>query len=461
MIYELEGGNLNKITENYHVKKVSLISVYQKQINDKFTLLINSFKNKVLVVESNKINNGTIEIDSTVSEWLETPSSNSDYFKCCELYDEKMILESKKKILISLVLTYSCNLRCSYCFQQKYDKLSRKPITLEKLEIILDKISLIIRENPDIQVSIGLFGGEPLLPKNELIIDRVFKYCVDHRLKIGITTNGVFLPYFAKKLIIYRSVIAAVAITVNSLPENYEKIVEITRVANNVEKLLDVTDLLLSYGVTIDVGTNFDKTNIQQLVPMFFYFKNRGYFARKTFYWNIGRVDNRLFDTNYDDYILSETDILLELMKIHEPIPPNLHAGFIQTCKNLTDKLNLSFNEIQCKGIYNYCWNVSPYDRVFYIDNNLNLFRCTVTVGRPEYILGNLRSFDLLNYQNDTKTFLDYKECQKCEIGGLCSGGCKLSADIDFYKQCRLEKKEFENFVSNILIPVIVEKMRY
>lgn len=89
MIYELEGGNLNKITENYHVKKVSLISVYQKQINDKFTLLINSFKNKVLVVESNKINNGTIEIDSTVSEWLETPSSNSDYFKCCELYDEK------------------------------------------------------------------------------------------------------------------------------------------------------------------------------------------------------------------------------------------------------------------------------------------------------------------------------------------------------------------------------------
>ena len=148
-------------------------------------------------------------------------------------------------------------------------------------------------------------------------------------------------------------------------------------------------------------------------------------------------------------------------MKIHEPIPPNLHAGFIQTCKNLTDKLNLSFNEIQCKGIYNYCWNVSPYDRVFYIDNNLNLFRCTVTVGRPEYILGNLRSFDLLNYQNDTKTFLDYKECQKCEIGGLCSGGCKLSADIDFYKQCRWEKKEFENFVSNILIPVIVEKMRY
>ncbi|WP_232524248.1 SPASM domain-containing protein [Streptococcus equinus] len=80
--------------------------------------------------------------------------------------------------------------------------------------------------------------------------------------------------------------------------------------------------------------------------------------------------------------------------------------------------------------MYNYCWNVSTYDS-FFIDNELNLFRCTVTVGRPQYILGNLRTIDLMSYQNETKTFLDYKDCQICEIGGLCSGGCKLSADVD------------------------------
>ena len=51
-------------------------------------------------------------------------------------------------------------------------------------------------------------------------------------------------------------------------------------------------------------------------------------------------------------------------------------------CKNLTDKLKLSFNEAQTKGVYNSVGIVSPYDRVFYVDNELNLFRCTVTVGR-------------------------------------------------------------------------------
>lgn len=393
------------------------------------------------------------------SDWFNTPSSNLNHFSSELLYDDNRLEESKRKIQISLAITYSCNLRCSYCFQQKYDGLVRKPITLDELEETLDKISILIAENPQLEVSLGLFGGEPLLPKNEPIIDRIFDYCVENRLKIDITTNGIFLPYFAKKLIIYRKIISVIALTINTLPENYKEIVKITKVANNTEKLLAITDLLLDYGLVMDVGTNFDKTNLNDLIPLFNYFKEKGYFEKRNFQWNIGRVDDRLFDTGYDDYIVSETDILLELLKIRNEVPENLHAGFIQTCKNLTDKLKLSFNEAQVKGTYNYCWNVSPYDRVFYVDNELNLFRCTVTVGRPQYILGNLRNLDLMNYKHDTKTYLDYQECRKCNIGGLCSGGCKLSADVDFKKQCKWEKQEFEKFVTQILIPELKTKM--
>ncbi|EJL7988588.1 4Fe-4S cluster-binding domain-containing protein, partial [Staphylococcus pseudintermedius] len=350
-------------------------------------------------------------------------------------------------------------LRCSYCFQQNYDHLVRKPITIEALEKILDKVSLILYQNPEVDVSIGLFGGEPLLPQNEKIIDRVFQYCVENKLKIDITTNGSFLPYFAKKIVIHRSIISVIAITINTLPDKYNETIKITKVANNVEELLAVTDLLLHYNIVVDVGTNFDRNNLSELLPIYHYFFDKGYFSKWNFHWNIGRVDDRLFDTGYDEYIVSETDILLQLMKIPKPVPSNLHAGFIQTCKNLTDKLNLSFNESQIKGTYHYCWNVSPYDRVFYIDNELNLFRCTVTVGRPQYILGNLKDIDLMNYQHETKSFLDYKDCQICHIGGFCSGGCKLSADIDFVKQCEMEKKEFEKFVEAILIPQVREKL--
>lgn len=460
MIYELKAGKLEVLPNTGVLKCFSSYSMYQKKINDRYTLVINTFKNKVLVVSNECIADEKIWANSSLGEYFKTPTSDRKHFSYNTLYDEQKLLDARKRIYISLAITYACNLHCSYCFQQKYDGLIRKMVTLENLGIILDKISELQTKNPEIDISIGLFGGEPLLPRNEEIIDRIFEFCVEHRIKVDITTNGIFLPYFAKKLIIHRRIISAIATTVNTLPNNYRSIVKITKVANNTEKLLSVIDMLLKYGVVIDLGTNFDKTNLPHLVDMFEYFENKEYFNKANFYWNIGRVDNRFFDTNYEKFIVSETDILLELVKIKNRIPRNLHAGFIQTCKNITDKLNLSFNECQLKGTYNYCWNVSPYDQVYYVDNELNLFRCTVTVGRPQYILGNMKKFSFTDYIHETKTFLDYQKCQQCYLGGFCSGGCKISADIDFDRQCEWEKAEFEKFINLILLPEINSKLR-
>lgn len=452
-MFELEEGKLNEISQGNIDVQLPLENMYIRKINEQFTLVINSFRNKVYVVENKYINEHYILVSKNLEENFYTPFSNPTYFTDDKLYEEKK--ENNSKIYISLAITYSCNLRCSYCFQQNHNGLLRKPVTLENLKIIFDKILKIKDDYPESDIYLGLFGGEPLLPKNEDTIDKIFEFCVKNKIKIDITTNGIFLPYFAKKIIIHRSIISVIAITINSLPENYNKIVKVTKVANNVEKLLNVTNLLLDYGLTIDVGTNFDKTNIGDFISIYNYFHDEGYFKKHNFFWNIGRVDDRFYDTGYDDYIISETDLLLELIKIRNNFPRNIHAGFIQTAKNMTDKLKLTFNENQLKGRYNYCWNVSPYDRVYYVDNELNLFRCTVTVGRPEYIIGNLNTFDLMKYKNEVIDFRHYKECINCNIGGFCAGGCKLSADTDFYKQCFFERKEFQKFIEKIMVPEI------
>lgn len=288
MVYELEEGVLRKIEGSSNPVLIPLTTIYQQSINDEYTLLINSFKNKVLIVESKKIKGNMMEFDYRLREWLDTPSSNKNQFSSDTLYNELLLSESKKKIQISLAITYSCNLRCSYCFQQNYDHLVRKPITIEALEKILDKISLILYQNPEVDVSIGLFGGEPLLPQNEKIIDRVFQYCVENKLKIDITTNGSFLPYSAKKIVIHRSIISVIAITINTLPDKYNETIKITKVANNVEELLAVTDLLLHYHIVVDVGTNFDRNNLSELLPIYHYFFDKGYFSKWNFHWNIG-----------------------------------------------------------------------------------------------------------------------------------------------------------------------------
>lgn len=61
----------------------------------------------------------------------------------------------------------------------------------------------------------------------------------------------------------------------------------------------------------MDRGTNFDKTNLQELIPSFNYSKEKGCFDKVNFQWNIGIVEDRLFDTGSDNDIVSKTDVLL------------------------------------------------------------------------------------------------------------------------------------------------------
>ncbi|MBJ6746700.1 4Fe-4S cluster-binding domain-containing protein, partial [Streptococcus sp. 121] len=286
MAYEVVNGTLIPIKEKGQIKKIPLDSIYYRNLTEDYALVINSFKNKILIVDASCIRNNMLEISEEMEELLVTPTRYPDSFSVDNLYDNQKILNAYNSIYISFAITYSCNLRCSYCFQQQYKSLVRKPITLEELEETLAQISILISDNPKLNISFGLFGGEPLLPQNEPIIDRIFQYCVEHKIKIDITTNGIFLPFFAKKLIIHRGIISGIAITVNTLPENYEEAVKITKVANNTKKLLKITQVLLDFGLTIDVGTNFDRTNIDNLINLFNYFKEHGYFSKSNFFWN-------------------------------------------------------------------------------------------------------------------------------------------------------------------------------
>ncbi len=124
--------------------------------------------------------------------------------------------------------------------------------------------------------------------------------------------------------------------------------------------------------------------------------QDNGFIDNEKFSWYIGRVDDRMYETKYP-FIISDTDILLELDKL-EKFENNCHAAFIKTVKNLVDKLDMGFNQQERKGKYNYCWTSSPLTDVFYIDNDLDVFRCTYTVGRKEFAMYNLNEQSINDY---------------------------------------------------------------
>lgn len=114
----------------------------------------------------------------------------------------------KNKInFITLQITQSCNLRCSYCiYSGKYKNRSHSQKTMSK-ETAQKAIDYYISHSKDTQtLSIGFYGGEPLLSMD------MIKFCVEYaeenaegrNIMYSMTTNGTLLtPEKVEYLVIH------------------------------------------------------------------------------------------------------------------------------------------------------------------------------------------------------------------------------------------------------------------
>ena len=167
---------------------------------------------------------------------------------------------------------------------------------------------------------------------------------------------------------------------------------------NETFKLLCCIKTLLHYGIHVDLGTNIDRHNHKEIWNTLDDLKKLQLLQDKNFAWTIGRVDDRLYETNFPD-IMMESEILAELQS--KPLPDNVHAAFLKTCYNFADKMGLKLNLREHKQTHSYCWSTSSSSNVFYVDMNLKTYRCTCTVGRSRYSLFDFSYENLRQYRTE------------------------------------------------------------
>ena len=132
---------------------------------------------------------------------------------------------------------------------------------------------------------------------------------------------------------------------------------------------------------------------------------------------------------------------------------PKVHFAFVKSTLNLCKKIDPGFRETEKKYLSNYCWAAAPIDEVYYIDPDLDVYRCTYSVGRKECAIFNLAESSFEKYTLPNRTYVDFPRCMKCVIGGYCAGGCSLSAEVDFQRMCSNEKQDFMLFLQRVYYP--------
>lgn len=452
--YIIENGKVlvgSNAKGNYNINEENL---YISEMKNGSMLVINTFKDKCIIIPKDILQSG---VSKEVYELLCTPKeTNLNSFK--EIVKEdgiRQFQDFSNTTTFILAITYSCNLKCKYCYQQYNPQLDKKLISEENLDYILSVIKSYMEQYPDKVIELGLFGGEPLLKENENVIDIILDFCKKYGIQMHITSNGCNLDYYIKKLVINRKIISSINLTIDSLEFNEEtrRNPYISKFNSSTAYLLTYVKTLLYYGIPVDVATNIDKHNLKEISFIKEKMEAAGLLKDKNFSWDIGRVDDRLYETNYPDIVM-EYEIINELLTVDE-IPENMHAAFIKTGSNILRKMNVDFHQTEIKGKYNYCWSSSDFDTVFYVDNNLNAYRCTYTVGRVEHSVFRFSLENICKYKPQNRTYLNDRSCISCRIGGYCSGGCRLSYLRDRERQCIFEKEAFDNLINNIFIPYL------
>ncbi|WP_270943331.1 SPASM domain-containing protein [Romboutsia lituseburensis] len=310
------------------------------------------------------------------------------------------------------------------------------------------------------EIIIELFGGEPIQSCNKNILNQILEFARKNKYFVTFTTNGVEIDEFFDLFITYNGYINSVYTTLDGTEQYHNSRRIFKKDSDSFNRILRNIDFLLDLEINLVLSINFDKSNLEQLEAIIDLCDSKNWTSNKYFELQIGRVDDRLFETNYND-IISEGQLLEYIYKIDKKIDMKSKArlAFLKSLFYVANRFKISFNQTESgRQLFHYCWSTSPLEVVKYIDSELNVFRCTYTVGREDLSIGTLQNHsDGYGYFNNYNLF-NIPKCMECKLGGYCSGGCRLSSLVDEDRQCKYELSNFDYFINKVIIPSLKEK---
>jgi len=196
-----------------------------------------------------------------------------------------------------IVPTYTCNLRCAYCFQDHEMHAGRGEFARTLSNEQVDEIFAIIDEfsqpgaiaralglgsaapmdssSPRGKRAVGLFGGEPLSASTREIVERILGMARARGRAVWAITNGLDLAHYADLL--GPEKIEDLQITLDGLATTHDT----RRVGPGHRKTFDDIvrniELALSRDVKVSLRMNVDQTNIADVEGLNDFVRERGW----------------------------------------------------------------------------------------------------------------------------------------------------------------------------------------
>ncbi len=305
-----------------------------------------------------------------------------------------------KKLNVMIIMTYDCNCKCKYCFENLDNKfLSDTSKNIDKTcNFIISKF----KNGEYKELDLHFFGGEPLLEIENIIriynnLKREIKV-----IKSNVITNGTLLN--EKNIKEFKDLgIECYQITIDGTKEKHDHRRPMKNGKSGWDIIMNNIKILSKYNVSTSIRINIDNNNVK----------------------DIKRICKAIPEIFYKSP--KNTIYMSPIVGIKEK---NFYNTMKERAKNMKEAWKvIKDNELKVKitpSVYAPC----PYhsiDSAFYIDLNGNIYTCGGFVGNEEKIeqvYGNKseKFYERINYIPEDK-------CLDCPFFYVCMGGCNYEKE--------------------------------
>jgi uncharacterized protein len=368
-----------------------------------------------------------------------------------------------------ILLTYDCNLRCTYCFQKK----TRNSATmgLDQLNRVL---ALISRIDGDIQAEarerslrikpalISIVGGEPMqdsAPFRELVITAA-RFAKENRIAYGFTTNGVdlrrFVPLFA---------------AMGCLPNDIQVTLDGTRAihdrrrpkpggGDSFDEIIEGIGLALQAGIHISLRVNLDTQNIDCIEELAEMIVAKGWNREPKFGAYVAPVtDHSGVNLNYK--WMAAGTLLIETIARKFQEQPQLSSIF--EVKNFRG-FNHVKDIVENRGLPTPTfWRCEAILGQLIFDPLGDIYTCFEGAGNQDAKVGSYEPEFRLDAERlaawkDLNSY-DSRPCAGCRYKFLCAGGCPWRIIHQGETECLPIEREIQlawNFFADKIIERLV-----
>ncbi|WP_285819912.1 radical SAM/SPASM domain-containing protein [Bacteroides acidifaciens] len=331
--------------------------------------------------------------------------------------------QSKLYKTFGFIISYDCNFRCSYCFENGIsnhgNQWSKWTFTKEMVDKAYKTMMKIEPRKELHYKNILLYGGEPFLRQNKEVIE----YIVLKGHQLGYTfkviSNGYDIDYFEN--ILSPEYFSFFQITLDGDKENhnsrrfhYEEGASFDKIVNNI-------GILLRKNIDVSVRVNTDSNNFQDFKSLNELFKKLGFTSNPHFktYSSILRKYNENDNCDVDINYLSMDTFNKQHQKTYNG------EIYYQDFGIYRHYLSYLENGSRCRL---YSASCSAQYGSYLLDPVGDIFTCLETVGKPDQVIG--------HYTNEEPEWTEVRKhwferntgnalnCQSCKYALLCGGGC-------------------------------------